>query len=401
MKWIRDASYLAARILLVGIFLFSGIRKLLGVTDTTAEIAALGLPFPALAAVGAGVVELVCSFFLLLNFKNRLAAIILLLFVAPATVLFEGPFRGEEGALLSFLKNLAIMGGLLLVVVVEWRRSGGENEGNSWGFGEAISWIGRKTQTCIRGFEPWGIVIALIGLLLGFVGFMIEAEDRQAERIFRAWEVVYATTKDLPENNRSRENARGQGIVRALEYLNRNFSGLFCSPRIATLLKSTTGNEFRSCVIPKKRRAWFGNIDLTHLDLSFVRLPNAKLQQARFQSVSLSCANLNGADLSYANLQDARLWATDFRNSTLKGTDFRGASLCLPALVSPLLSAVSWQFLCVDLRGVKELTCEQLQAAKNWEHAIRDDQLKCGAEAELPAPIPQSLVEFYCDLARR
>jgi len=114
----RRYGYLAARILLAAIFLFSGYGKLTDVPETAADIAALGLPFPILSAVFAGVLELVCGALLVLGCKTGWAAVGLLLFMVPVTVLFEHPFRGD-GALIDFLKNLAIMGGLLMVVMEE------------------------------------------------------------------------------------------------------------------------------------------------------------------------------------------------------------------------------------------------------------------------------------------
>jgi len=113
-----NLAYPAARVLLAGIFLFSGGGKLLDVPDTAADIAALGLPFPALGGVAAGVLELVCGVLLVLGRKAGWAAAGLLLFMVPVTLLFEHPFRGE-GALIDFLKNCAVMGGLLMVVMRE------------------------------------------------------------------------------------------------------------------------------------------------------------------------------------------------------------------------------------------------------------------------------------------
>ena len=113
-----NLPYGAARLLLAAIFLLSGAGKLLDVPDTAADIAALGLPFPALGAVAAGVLELVCGVLLVLGLKSGWAAAGLLLFMVPVTVLFEHPFRGA-GALIDFLKNCAIMGGLLMVMMRE------------------------------------------------------------------------------------------------------------------------------------------------------------------------------------------------------------------------------------------------------------------------------------------
>ena len=109
-------GHIAARALLAGIFLFSGAGKLVDVQETAADIAELGLPLPVPAALVAGVLELVCGGLLLLGWKTGWAAAGLLLFMVPVTLLFEHPLRGP-GAVYDFLKNLAIMGGLLLAVL--------------------------------------------------------------------------------------------------------------------------------------------------------------------------------------------------------------------------------------------------------------------------------------------
>ena len=115
----RSFAYTAARFMMAAIFLLSGPGKLLDVPETAADIAALGLPFPALGAVAAGVLELACGVLLVLGRRTGWAAAGLLLFMVPVTLLFEHPFRGGIGAWYDFLKNLAIMGGLLLVVLRE------------------------------------------------------------------------------------------------------------------------------------------------------------------------------------------------------------------------------------------------------------------------------------------
>ncbi|MDE0418065.1 MAG: hypothetical protein OXI95_14175 [bacterium] len=50
--------------------------------------------------------------------------------------------------------------------------------------------IASIVQATMRGFEPWGIFLAILGLLITLTAFLIEMEDRQAERTFRAWEFV-------------------------------------------------------------------------------------------------------------------------------------------------------------------------------------------------------------------
>ena len=114
-------GYIAARVLLAAIFLLTGYDKLVDVEDAAGDIAEVGLPLPALLAVTAGLVEVVCGAFLALGRRTEWAAAGLLLFLVPVTVLIENPLRADAdfGTVIDFLKNLAIMGGLMLVVLRE------------------------------------------------------------------------------------------------------------------------------------------------------------------------------------------------------------------------------------------------------------------------------------------
>jgi uncharacterized membrane protein YphA (DoxX/SURF4 family) len=51
----------------------------------------------------------------LLGYKTRLGAILLILFLIPTTLVFHTDFS-KEMQVIAFLKNLAIIGGLLMVV---------------------------------------------------------------------------------------------------------------------------------------------------------------------------------------------------------------------------------------------------------------------------------------------
>ena len=58
---------IAARIMLAAIFLLTGYDKLVAAGDAAGDIAEIGLPFPTLLAVVAGLVELVCGALLALG----------------------------------------------------------------------------------------------------------------------------------------------------------------------------------------------------------------------------------------------------------------------------------------------------------------------------------------------
>ena len=121
MPRIDRYGYVAARFMLAAIFLLTGYDKLIDVGDAAGDIAEIGLPVPTFLAVIAGLVELVCGILLALGRRTELAAVGLVLFLLPVTVLMENPLGAEAdfGTVIDFLKNLAIMGGLLTVVLTE------------------------------------------------------------------------------------------------------------------------------------------------------------------------------------------------------------------------------------------------------------------------------------------
>ena len=123
MESIDRYGYVAARLMLAAIFLLTGYDKLVDTGNAACDIAEIGLPFPTLLAVTAGLVELGCGALLALGRKTEWAAAGLLLFLLPVTVLMENPLGADAdfGTVIDFLKNLAIMGGLLLVVLTEHR----------------------------------------------------------------------------------------------------------------------------------------------------------------------------------------------------------------------------------------------------------------------------------------
>lgn len=111
-----DMGALLARALLSSVFLYSGIGKLLGPEATMAYIAKAGMPWPALAYAAALCVEVGVAAAFLLGYKTRLCAFVLLAFTFVTALLFHADF-GDKSQLISFLKNLAICGGLLQVLI--------------------------------------------------------------------------------------------------------------------------------------------------------------------------------------------------------------------------------------------------------------------------------------------
>ena len=110
---------LIARLLLALMFLGAGIDKLTGLEGTAGYIASVGLPMPTLLAAGAGVVEVLGALLLIVGWQARWAALALAGFTVLATFIFHAfwslPRDQQMMQQLMFMKNLSVIGGLLMV----------------------------------------------------------------------------------------------------------------------------------------------------------------------------------------------------------------------------------------------------------------------------------------------
>ena len=109
-----------ARLLMSAIFLLSAFGKLSDWSGTAGYMAAYGffaVPFFLAAAI---VLELGGGLSLLLGWKARWGALALIVFLIPATLIFHGfwaaPAAEAKMQMINFLKNVSILGGLLMVV---------------------------------------------------------------------------------------------------------------------------------------------------------------------------------------------------------------------------------------------------------------------------------------------
>ncbi|MFL5261643.1 MAG: DoxX family protein [Anaeromyxobacteraceae bacterium] len=108
---------LAGRLLLAGIFLFSGWMKLTATGRAAAAIAGHGLPYATAGAYVAGVAEVVGGLALVLGLKTRAASIAFVVYLVIVTYVFHWhpALRGDRAQLANVLKNAAIAGGMLLL----------------------------------------------------------------------------------------------------------------------------------------------------------------------------------------------------------------------------------------------------------------------------------------------
>ena len=111
---------LAGRILIGLIFLVAGVRKVMGFAATVAYLSKLGFPAPEVMAVIALIIEIGGSLLLIVGWRTRWAAWLLVLFVVVAAFaahrFWEITDAGQYfNQMNHFLKNVAIVGGLLYV----------------------------------------------------------------------------------------------------------------------------------------------------------------------------------------------------------------------------------------------------------------------------------------------
>jgi putative oxidoreductase len=116
-----DEIVLAARILLVVLFLVFGWTKLTNYTATVAYMTQAGTPFPPVAALVAIVVEFFCAIAVAIGIGTRPLALLMALYTL-ATALVGHHFWTMTGAArignaINFYKNVSIIGGFLLLYV--------------------------------------------------------------------------------------------------------------------------------------------------------------------------------------------------------------------------------------------------------------------------------------------
>jgi putative oxidoreductase len=116
LDW-TDVATLVGRLCISALFLISGVGKLLAPEATITAIESAGLPLPSLGLALAIGVELLGGGALLLGLKVRWAASILAAFTVATAIFFHSAFA-DPTQFTHFLKNVAITGGLLHVIVL-------------------------------------------------------------------------------------------------------------------------------------------------------------------------------------------------------------------------------------------------------------------------------------------
>jgi putative oxidoreductase len=112
-RGLQDLAAPLGRILLALMFVVAGLDKISGYSGMQGYMESMGVPGAALPLVI--VLEVLGGLALMLGWHTRLSAFLLGGFTILATLLFHSNI-GDQTQMLFFMKNLSIVGGLLLVV---------------------------------------------------------------------------------------------------------------------------------------------------------------------------------------------------------------------------------------------------------------------------------------------
>jgi putative oxidoreductase len=118
--------YPVGRALLGALFVVSGINKILAFSYVAGWMGSLGLPVAGLLLVAAIALDVGGGLALVTGFQARWASLGLALFLVPVTLIFHGFWSAGaaefQNQLNHFLKNVAILGAMLVIFDIERQR---------------------------------------------------------------------------------------------------------------------------------------------------------------------------------------------------------------------------------------------------------------------------------------
>jgi putative oxidoreductase len=118
-KFVERFAPLAGRILIGGVYIVNALGLIGAFAPVTGLMAVKGLPFPALLLAVTIAAWLIGGGCVVLGYRVRPAGLMLAAITVPVTLCIHAPWSADPAAfqneLNHFLKNLAIIGGLLYV----------------------------------------------------------------------------------------------------------------------------------------------------------------------------------------------------------------------------------------------------------------------------------------------
>ena len=109
-----NVADLIARILISTLFLVNGIFKIDNYDGTIGWMEGFGMP--GILLIPAIILEIVGPVLIIIGYKTKLAAGLLSLFCVATAIIFHNDFTNQM-QLTSFLKNIALAGGFLILFV--------------------------------------------------------------------------------------------------------------------------------------------------------------------------------------------------------------------------------------------------------------------------------------------
>jgi putative oxidoreductase len=115
MEKLKALATLIGRILLVLLFLYSGVGKIGNFEGTAQYMAKYGMPFVNFFLVGAIFLECVGSLTIIFGYFTRFGTLLLIIFLIPTTLIFHTNFT-DPMQKIHFMKNVSMFGGLLILL---------------------------------------------------------------------------------------------------------------------------------------------------------------------------------------------------------------------------------------------------------------------------------------------
>jgi len=116
---------LLGRIIYGGYFLFSGLNHFLQTQSMSGYAASKDVPMPTIAVLGSGAMLVLGSALVLLGYKVRIGAWLIVLFLIPVTFMMHNFWtiadpQMKMGEMVNFMKNLGLIGASLMIAGVRY-----------------------------------------------------------------------------------------------------------------------------------------------------------------------------------------------------------------------------------------------------------------------------------------
>lgn len=114
----KGATVVVGRLLFTSIFLMSGLNHFS--KQTIGYAAAQGVPFASLAVPLSGIIALAGGLSILLGYRAKLGAWLIILFLVPVTLMMHNFWAAKDPMMaqmqmIMFMKNVSMIGGALLI----------------------------------------------------------------------------------------------------------------------------------------------------------------------------------------------------------------------------------------------------------------------------------------------